>query len=320
MGGGSPETVKEKSSERSESTVEYRPEVRDALQRLSGKSEDVFDINSEFFQSVMIPYQKDMMKVNQDLLPLVSKNMKQQLQISSADMLGESDIRDQLREFTKKDIAFAEKGLERATGEIEKDVKLGDELFAQIMDRQDITGRVEKKRSQIAQEFGRMEQALVRQGIDPTSPEHRENKKEMELEQAKQGIQARTTAEEEAFQALAGAQGVFTGQTGPGPQQRGMVGSMGGANAQAQQFNVAIDPGATALSQAMTGQNILAGERTQTSVGTASSTGVKTAASEGALIGGIKGAASGAATGAAAGPWGALAGGVAGGAFGAATA
>jgi hypothetical protein len=190
MGGGS--------GTESESTVRIPKEVREALTRMSGKSEDLFDLKSDFFKDVMMPYQKDLMKINNELLPFISDNMKQQLQIQSADMLGESELREQLRGEAGKDI--------------ERSGQLGDQLFAKLQEKMDIDLSTQKKRTQISQEFGRLEKNLVREGLDPTSPESRALKKELEMEQAKASVQARTSAENEAFQALVGGTQAFQGR------------------------------------------------------------------------------------------------------------
>jgi hypothetical protein len=242
MGGGS--------GTESESKVRIPKEVRDALTRMSGKSEDLFDLKSDFFKDVMMPYQKDLMKINNELLPFISDNMKQQLQIQSADMLGESELRDQLRGEAGKDI--------------ERSGQLGDQLFAKLQEKMDIDLSTQKKRTQISQEFGRLEKNLVREGLDPTSPESRALKKELEMEQAKASVQARTSAENEAFQALVGGTQAFQSRAMQNTA-RSAQGSMAGGNAPGQQFGVSMDDGSGNISQAMSAQNILSKETTTSS-------------------------------------------------------
>jgi len=284
MGGGGT-TTESSGSEK----VRIPKEVREALTRMSGKSEDLFDLKSDFFKDVMMPYQKDLMKVNNELLPFISKNMKQQLQIQSADMLGEADIREQLRGEAGKDI--------------ERSSQLGDQLFSKLQEKMDIQGSVAKKRSQISQEFGRLEKNLAREGLDPSSPEARAIKKELGMEKARASVQARTQAEDEAFQALVGGTQAFQGRAMQNVQAQGR-GSMAGGNAAGQQFNVAADTGMAEMSSAQQSQNILSKETDTKSQSTSTTT--KSGGAMGALTGGIMGAAKGFMT---AGPMGAIAGG-----------
>ena len=239
MGGGSD----------SSTTVKFPKEVREALQRMSGKAEDLFDVQSDFFKNVMMPYQKDLMKANKKLLPFVTKNMKKQLLIQHADMVGESKLREKFRAATEEDL--------------ERSGELGDQLFQSIQERMDVDARTTEKRTQLAQEFGRLEKNLVREGIDPTSPEHRAIKKELEMEQARASIGARTAAENEAFQTLAMGTQTFQNRTMQN-LSGSMSGSMAQGNAAAQQFNVNADTGMGALTGAMNAQNILSQERTAT--------------------------------------------------------
>lgn len=263
MGGG----------ESTEEKVEMPKEVREALKRQSDKAEDMFDVQSDFFKNVMMPYQKDLMQVNQKMLPFISKNMKRQLMIQHADMVGDAELREKFRSQTADDLV--------------KSGQLGEQLFSQIQDRMDIDKRVTEKRAQLAQEFGRLEKNLVREGIDPTSPEHRAIKKELEMEQARASIGARRQAENEAFQTL--AMGAQTFQNRAGQNLSGaMSGSMAGGNALAQQFNVQADTGISALSAATSAQNILSKETTTTTTTGGSSFGdVLAGVGTGALSAGV---------------------------------
>jgi len=236
MGGG---------DEKSTQQVKLPKEVRESLTRLSGKSEDLFDLKSDFFKDVMMPYQKSLMDINNELLPFVSQNMKQQLQIQSADMMGDAATREALREAAAQDI--------------ERSSQLGDELFGALQEKLDIDAATTAKRSQLSQEFGKLEQELTREGLDPTSPESRALKKELEMEQTKASVQARTDAENEAFAALVSGSQAFQGRAMQNTQAS-MAGSMAGANAKGQQFGVASDTGMSELTGSLNAQNMLARE------------------------------------------------------------
>lgn len=266
-----------KKETKQEQRIELPREVQESLDRMSGKAEDIFDIQSDFFKSVMLPYQRSLMETNQQLLPLVSEAMRSQLQIQSADLMGEADIREQLREEATKDIGRA--------------AELGADLFEQLKQRTDVDALTGRRRAQIKQEFGRLERNLIREGLDPTSPEARAIKKELELEEAKASVQARTGAEQEAFQALAGGLGTFQ-QKGLQDIQAGQTGSLAVGDPRARQLGVTADTGLAALQEARAGQGILSRQTTTTAKTT--SPGV----SIGDVVGGIAtGVAAGAAGG-----------------------
>lgn len=275
-------------------SVRYPKAVQEALTRMSKGAEDIFNIDSDFYKDVIMPYQQSLMDINKDLLPLVSKNMKTQLQISHADMLGQSEIRDQLRTAAK--------------GDIDKASQLGDQLFGEIQKKLDIEGTTQRKRVQLAQDFGRLEKNLIREGLDPTSPESRAIKKELEMSQARASIQARTQAEQEAFNALVGGTQTFQAKALQNVQG-GMAGSMAGADPRSSQLQVSSDKGLPALGAAMGGQQILSGQTTTVST-QHGGPGWKGPAIQGSMKGAMAGGKAG-------GPWGAVAGGIAGGGAGA---
>jgi len=242
-------------------TVSFTDEVRDALKDIAGDFGEIFDLKSDFWKQTMLPYQKDLMAVNKELLPFISDNMKAQLITQAADIAGDFKTRDELRSKSAEELA--------------RSGKLGAELFERVMEMADVDARTQEKRSQITQEFGRMERNLIREGLDPTSPEAKAIKKEMELEKTRQSLSARTAAEREALETIAGAAGTFQAR-GMEDVAASMRGSMATGTAQAQQFGVGADTGAAELSGAMAGQQILTGERATTQKGTTITKGKQT--------------------------------------------
>jgi hypothetical protein len=249
----------------SKSSVTIDPAVVARINEITDEAMDLFKLDSDFYKNFMMPFQKDMMKLNRKLLPQMGKIAKTQLRIQQADLLQDKELRDQLRASAKADI--------------EKADVLGEELFGRIMEAADVESATGKKRSEIAQEFGRLETQLVREGIDPTSPEYRAIQKELELEESKQSIQARTDAEQEALQLLSGGVAQF-GTAGIQKGESGRRGSMAGVDAKSRMFDVQSDKGLGALGTALQGQNILSAQRTTTTT---------TPGSLGAQLGGIGG-------------------------------
>lgn len=234
----------------SKTTVTIDPEVVKKINMITDEALDLFKLDSDFYKKFMLPFQKKMMKLNEKMLPMMGKIARQQLKIQQSDLIQDKKLRDQLRKSARKDLKRAD--------------ILGEELFGRIEEAADVEGATAKKRSQIAQEFGRLESQLVREGIDPTSPEFRAIQKELELEESKQSIQARTSAEQEALQLLSGGFGQFSG-TGMAKGASGRQGSMGAMDAKSRMFNVQSTKGLDSLGLALQGQNILSAQRTTTS-------------------------------------------------------
>jgi hypothetical protein len=124
----------------SKSSVTIDPAVVARINEITDEAMDLFKLDSDFYKNFMMPFQKDMMKLNRKLLPQMGKIAKTQLRIQQADLLQDKELRDQLRASAKADI--------------EKADVLGEELFGRIMEAADVESATGKKRSEIAQETG----------------------------------------------------------------------------------------------------------------------------------------------------------------------
>lgn len=217
--------------------------VMSNLQSITDQALEISGLGQDFFKSFMLPYQKQLMQANQELLPFMTDNAKLQLQIQNADLLGESELRDQLREAAK--------------GDLSKATELGDELFGRIKEAADVEGRTAEKRSQLEQEYSKLERELQREGVDPSSPEGRALQKELELEQTRASVQARTQAEQEALSILSGGFSQFSGE-GVRKTGAGMAGSFAGSDPERiGQFQVQSDAGMGALQGAIGASGIM---------------------------------------------------------------